>query len=42
MTKSIAVIGSVNVDTTLYVKNFVKPGETIHSLDKKVAIGGKE
>ncbi|MBR2505691.1 MAG: ribokinase [Bacilli bacterium] len=41
MTKSIAVIGSVNVDTTLYVKNFVKPGETIHSLDKKVAIGGK-
>ena len=41
MNKKVAVIGSVNVDTTLYVKEFTKPGETIYSLDKKVAIGGK-
>ena len=41
MNKKVAVIGSVNVDTTLYVEHFTKPGETIYSKDKKVAIGGK-
>ena len=29
MNKKVAVIGSVNVDTTLYVEHFTKPGETI-------------
>ena len=31
--KKIVVIGSGNVDTTLHVKDFPKPGETINALD---------
>lgn len=39
--KKIVVIGSSNVDTTLHVKNFPKPGETINATDVTVAGGGK-
>lgn len=39
--KKILVIGSSNVDTTLHVKNFPKPGETISALDVTTAGGGK-
>lgn len=39
--KKILVIGSSNVDTTLHVKDFPKPGETINALDVTQAAGGK-
>lgn len=39
--KKIVVIGSSNVDTTLHVKDFPKPGETINAQDVTVAGGGK-
>ncbi|AEG40745.1 ribokinase [Lactobacillus kefiranofaciens] len=39
--KKIVVIGSSNVDTTLHVKDFPKPGETINALDVTTAGGGK-
>lgn len=39
--KKIVVIGSSNVDTTLHVEDFPKPGETINATDVTVAGGGK-
>lgn len=39
--KKIVVIGSSNVDTTLHVKDFPKPGETINALEVSTAGGGK-
>lgn len=39
--KKIVVIGSSNVDTTLHVKDFPKPGETINAQDVTIAGGGK-
>ena len=39
--KKIVVIGSSNVDTTLHVKDFPKPGETINATDVTTAGGGK-
>ena len=41
MTKKIAVLGSVNVDTTYHVARFPQPGETLSALDKSSAPGGK-
>ncbi|GLK26745.1 ribokinase [Agromyces luteolus] len=37
----LVVLGSVNVDATSYVDAFPGPGETIHSRDHRVALGGK-
>ncbi|WP_353814584.1 ribokinase [Agromyces sp. SYSU T00266] len=37
----LVVLGSVNVDATSYVDAFPRPGETIHSRDHRVALGGK-
>lgn len=39
--KKIVVIGSSNVDTTLHVKDFPKPGETINAEEVTTAGGGK-
>ncbi|NRO56972.1 Bifunctional ribokinase/ribose-5-phosphate isomerase A [Lactobacillus helveticus] len=39
--KKILVIGSSNVDTTLHVKDFPKPGETINATEITSAGGGK-
>ncbi|GAA3628079.1 ribokinase [Lactobacillus hamsteri] len=39
--KKIVVIGSSNVDTTLHVKDFPKPGETINASEVTIAGGGK-
>ncbi|GHV97418.1 ribokinase [Lactobacillus nasalidis] len=39
--KKIVVIGSSNVDTTLHVENFPKPGETINAQKVSEAGGGK-
>ncbi len=39
--KKVAVIGSINVDTTIYVDNFPKKGETISSKKCDISIGGK-
>lgn len=39
--KKIVVIGSSNVDTTLHVKAFPKPGETINASEVTMAAGGK-
>ncbi|MGM9905858.1 ribokinase [Lactobacillus sp.] len=39
--KKIVVIGSSNVDTTLHVENFPKPGETINANKVSEAGGGK-
>lgn len=39
--KKIVVIGSSNVDTTLHVENFPKPGETINAHKVSEAGGGK-
>lgn len=41
MTKKIAVLGSINIDTTYRVKEFPKPGETIQALSKSSTGGGK-
>ncbi len=38
---SILVVGSVNVDTTYFLENFPKPGQTISSLSKSKSVGGK-
>ena len=37
----ILVVGSSNIDTTLYVKSLPKDGETISALSRSVALGGK-
>lgn len=39
--KRILVVGSVNVDSTLYVEHFPKDGETIGSLSSSTCLGGK-
>ena len=39
--EKIVVIGSSNVDTTLHVKDFPKPGETINATSVTTAGGGK-
>ncbi|MCT4391483.1 ribokinase, partial [Lactobacillus delbrueckii] len=39
--KKIVVIGSSNVDTTLHVEKFPKPGETINAHKVSEAGGGK-
>lgn len=39
--KKIAVVGSTNVDTTIYVSTFPKPGETTVSIRKETVVGGK-
>lgn len=41
MTKKIAVLGSLNLDTTYHVTRFPQPGETISANDKSSAPGGK-
>lgn len=38
--KRIVVIGSSNVDTTLHVEDFPKPGETINAGEVSIAGGG--
>ena len=40
--QKIVVIGSSNVDTTLHVENFPKPGETINAHKVSEAGGGKD
>ena len=37
----ILVVGSSNIDTTLYVRSLPKDGETISALSRSVALGGK-
>ncbi|GGI46388.1 ribokinase [Agromyces flavus] len=37
----VVVFGSVNVDATSYVREFPRPGETVHSSGFRVALGGK-
>lgn len=37
----VVVFGSVNVDATSYVRDFPRPGETVHSSGFRVALGGK-
>ena len=41
MTNRIAVLGSINVDTTYHVARFPEPGETLSAIDKSSAPGGK-
>lgn len=41
MTKKIAVLGSLNLDTTYHVTRFPQSGETISANDKSSAPGGK-
>ncbi|MGY6172358.1 ribokinase [Candidatus Mycoplasma pogonae] len=41
MQSKILVVGSVNVDQVLQMKNFPKNGETIYSSNKKTFLGGK-
>lgn len=38
---AVVVFGSVNVDATSYVREFPRPGETVHSHGFRVALGGK-
>lgn len=38
---AVVVFGSVNVDATSYVRDFPRPGETVHSSGFRVALGGK-
>lgn len=38
---AITIIGSINLDTTLRVKEMPKPGETIHAIEHFTAGGGK-
>ncbi|MGR0218422.1 ribokinase [Agromyces sp. ZXT2-6] len=38
---AVVVFGSVNVDATSYVRDFPRPGETVHSRGFRVALGGK-
>lgn len=41
MSNTIAVLGSINVDTTYHVERFPQPGETLSARDKSSAPGGK-
>ena len=38
---AVTIIGSINLDTTLRVKEMPKPGETIHAIEHFTAGGGK-
>ena len=39
--KRVLVVGSVNMDYTVYTDNFPLPGETIYGLSRFVQPGGK-
>lgn len=41
MSNKIAILGSINVDTTYHVERFPQPGETISAVSKSSAPGGK-
>ncbi|MDO4856275.1 MAG: ribokinase [Limosilactobacillus gorillae] len=41
MSNKVAVLGSINVDTTYHVQRFPEPGETLAATDKSSAPGGK-
>lgn len=41
MSNKIAILGSINVDTTYHVERFPQPGETISAISKSSAPGGK-
>ena len=41
MSNKIAVLGSINVDTTYHMDRFPQPGETLQAKDKSSAPGGK-
>lgn len=41
MSNRIAVLGSINVDTTYHMERFPQPGETLQAKDKTSAPGGK-
>ncbi|MDN3537288.1 PfkB family carbohydrate kinase [Limosilactobacillus fermentum] len=41
MTNRIAVLGSINVDTTYHVARFPEPGETLSATDKSSAPGAR-
>lgn len=41
MSNKVAILGSINVDTTYHVERFPQPGETISALSKSSAAGGK-
>ena len=41
MSNKIAVLGSINVDTTYHMDRFPEPGETLQANDKSSAPGGK-
>ena len=41
MSNNIAVLGSINVDTTYHMDRFPEPGETLQANDKSSAPGGK-
>lgn len=41
MSNKIAVLGSINVDTTYHMDRFPQPGETLQANDKSSAPGGK-
>lgn len=38
---AVTIVGSINLDTTLRVKEMPKPGETIHAIEHFTAGGGK-
>ena len=39
--KPIIVVGSINIDVTVYLETWAKPGETIAARDGKITLGGK-
>ena len=39
--KPVIVVGSINIDVTVYLESWAKPGETIAALDGKITLGGK-
>ena len=41
MSNKVAVLGSINVDTTYHMERFPEPGETLAAKDKSSAPGGK-
>jgi ribokinase len=41
MKPGVMVIGSSNLDTSIYLDRFASPGETVHAAGKKVSCGGK-
>lgn len=41
MSNTIAILGSINVDTTYHMERFPQPGETLSARDKSSAPGGK-